>query len=184
MTLDKWGKDLLEDYFHNQDKNLVDRLLEKFKAIKSREEISRITGIKDKWILDKLMALGVQPQMLMALTLVPLIEVAWADGVITKEERETILAEADRSGVEEGSETYDLLSNWLETQPEPRLYMSWNLYAGGLCEEMNSDQIAIFRKDVLARAYAVAKASGGIPEIGKVSKTEKVIIEKLEAPFK
>jgi tellurite resistance protein len=184
MTLEKWGKDLVEQYFHMQDKNLVEQLIAQFKAIKTREELSRITGIKNKWVLQKLMDLGVQPQMMMVLTLVPLLEVAWADGHISKEERELILKEASKTGIAEGTEAYMLLSSLLETKPENQLFTSWNVYVEGVCNELSANQIVDFKNDVLARAKAVAEASGGILGIGKVSKSEKLVLEKLEAPFR
>jgi len=184
MTLENWGKDLVEQYFNKQDKNLIEQLIAKFKAIKTREELSRITGIKSKWVLQKLMDLGVQPQMMMVLTLVPLLEVAWADGHISKEERELILKEASKTGIEDGTEAYMLLSNWLETKPENQLFTSWNVYVEGLCNELSANQIVDFKNDVLARAKAVAEASGGILGIGKVSKSEKLVLEKLETPFR
>jgi hypothetical protein len=184
MTLEKWGKDLVEQYFHKQDKNLIEELIAKFKAIKTREKLSRITGIKNKWVLQKLMDLGVQPQIMMVLTLVPLLEVAWADGNISKEERELILKEASKTGIEDGTEAYTMLSRWLEKKPGKRLFTSWNVYVEGLCDELTAKQTVDLKNDVLARAKAVAEASGGIFGIGKVSKSEKLVLEKLEAPFR
>ena len=184
MTLEKSGKDLVEAYFHNQDKNLIEQLIAKFNAIKTREELSSITGIKSKWVLQKLMDLGVQPQMMMVLTLVPLLEVAWADGHISKEERELILKEASKSGIEVGTEAYMLLSSWLGTKPKKQLFTSWNVYVEGLCNELSANQIVDLKNDVLARARAVAEASGGILGVGKISKSEKLVLEKLEAPFR
>jgi hypothetical protein len=184
MTLEKSGKDLVEHYFHKQDKNLIEQLIAKIKEIKTREELSRLTGIKNKWVLQKLIDLGVQPQMMMVLTLVPLLEVAWADGHISKEERDLILKEADKTGIEDGTEAYMLLSSWLGAKPEKQLFTSWNVYVEGLCNELSANQIVDFKNDVLARAKAVAEASGGILGIGKVSKSEKLALEKLEAPFR
>ena len=184
MKLEKWGTDLVEKYFHKQDKNLIEQLIAKFNAIKTREELSRITGIKSKWVLQKLMDLGVQPHMMMVLTLVPLLEVAWADGHISEEERELILKEASKTGIEVGTEAYMLLSSWLETKPENQLFTSWNVYVEGLCNELSANQIVDLKNDVLARAKAVAEASGGILGVGKVSKSEKLVLEKLEAPFR
>jgi hypothetical protein len=183
MTLEKWGKDLVEEYFQKQDKNLIEELIAKFKAIKTREKLSRITGIKNKWVLQRLMDLGVQPEIMMVLTLVPLLEVAWADGHISKEERELILKEASKTGIEEGSAAHTLLSKWLGTKPGKRLFKCWNVYVDGLCDELSQDRIEDLKNDVLARAKAVAEASGGIFGIGKVSKSEKLVLEKLEAPF-
>ena len=184
MKLEKWGTDLVEKYFHKQDKNLIEQLIAKFNAIKTREELSRITGIKSKWVLQKLMDLGVQPHMMMVLTLVPLLEVAWADGHISEEEREVLLKEASKTGIEVGTEAYMLLSSLLGTKPENQLFTSWNVYVEGLCNELSANQIVDLKNDVLARAKAVAEASGGILGVGKVSKSEKLALEKLEAPFR
>ena len=47
--------------------------------------LGRATGIDDPYLLARLAELGIRPETLAALTLIPLIETAWADGVMARE---------------------------------------------------------------------------------------------------
>ncbi len=93
--------------------------------------------------------------------LVPLVKVAWAEGRITKRERELIFGVAGRMGIAEGSASHERLSGWLEFHPPDdffldsleRLNSSW----GTLPEEEKN----LRRLDVLADCVNVAEASGG-----------------------
>ena len=71
----------------------------------------------DDAVLDKLVELGLKPNTIAALSLVPLIEVAWADGEIQDNERTAILQGAHGKGLEEGTDGYELLQTWLKGKP-------------------------------------------------------------------
>ena len=72
-------------------------------AAARRTSCARRPGMTDDAVLDKLVALGLRGNTIAALSLVPLIQVAWADGTIQDNERTAILQGAHGKGLEEGT---------------------------------------------------------------------------------
>jgi uncharacterized membrane protein YebE (DUF533 family) len=52
------------------------------------------------------------PELLATLVVVPLVEIAWADGHVHDNEKDAILSAADAIGVGKGSIDYDLLERY------------------------------------------------------------------------
>jgi hypothetical protein len=114
-----------------------------------------------------------------------LVEVAWADGKMDAKEKAAILQGAEAEGVAPGSEAFALLEDWLENRPPPRLLAAWRDYIGALCDAMLPEDRKELKREVLARAHAVAEAAGGFLGLGdKVSPEEKQVYGILETAFK
>jgi hypothetical protein len=135
-------------------------------------------------VLDKLLDLGVRPETVAALALVPLAEVAWADGSLDARERQLVLERAEKSGITPGSTDHALLESWLERRPEPRLLSAWIQMVRGLREHMTPEQAETLRASLIERAQAIASASGGVLGLGKVSGAEADMIQQLESAFR
>jgi hypothetical protein len=65
-------------------------------------------------VIDVLVELDVHAETVAAFSIVPLIEVAWADGGIHDKERAAILKAAEERGIEIGSPNHDLFERWLD----------------------------------------------------------------------
>jgi hypothetical protein len=178
------GKGLEEEFFHKEQARLLAKLREQAARESTREALAHASGIKNPAILDRLLALGVQPQTVTALSLVPLVEVAWADGAIDAAERRAIEERLGSLGIAAGSVEHELLESWLTHRPAPALLTAWTHLVQGLCEEMTAAQVADLKQQLLERARAVAGASGGFLGMGsKVSAAEAEMLRRLEAAF-
>ena len=163
------------------------RILEEFKKAVADEEkkieFREYLNIDNDEVLDALVDLAVEPETLVAFTLVPLVEVAWADGEIQPKERDAILKAAIERGVEEGSPTHTLLKNWLQTPPNPLLLETWRGYIQELMGSLGDRTRDHMKISVLGRARAIAEAAGGFLGIASISAGEKEMLEKLERAF-
>jgi Tellurite resistance protein TerB len=184
QNLGEKGRKLEEEFFRKEDQRLIQRLRELREKEISREMLARASGIKNDAILDRLVQLGVHAETVAALAIVPLVEVAWADGAIDEKEKRAILERAEKSGIAPGSTAHDLLTSWLERRPEPRLLTAWTHMVQGLRENLTPEQVESLRADLVERAHAVARASGGVLGVGKVSSAEAEMIRQLEAAFR
>ena len=178
------GRALEEEFFRKEDQRLTAKLRELKAKEASREELSRISGIKNTAILDRLVELGIHAETLVALSIVPLAEVAWADGAIDAKEEQAILDRAAKSGVTPGSSNHDLLKSWLERRPEPRLLTAWIHMVQGINENLTAEQVEALRAGLVERVQAVARASGGVLGVSKVSRAEAEMIRQLESAFR
>jgi len=178
------GRSLEDEFFRREDARLKENLREAAQREGAREALARATGIKNVKVLERLIDLEVRPETVTALSLVPLVEVAWADGSLDDAERRMILSRADTAGIAPGSSERALLEAWLTRQPDPKLFTAWAQLIQGLCEQMSREDVAILKEGLLDRARAVAGASGGFLGMGsKVSGAEADVIGRLERAF-
>lgn len=183
-TLRDRGRDLEDEFFRREDQRLIERLNE-LKAVETtREALAKASGVTKPAVLDKLVALGIRAETVTALFMVPLVEVAWADGTLDAKERRAILDRTGDSGVARGSAEYALIEAWLDRRPDPKLLTAWTHLVRGMCEQLGPDEAARLKAGLLERARAVAGASGGVLGIGsKVSNAEATVLAQLEAAF-
>jgi hypothetical protein len=147
--------------------------------------LASASGIESDEILEKLCALGVNAETWTAVSIVPLVEIAWADGKIDRAEREAVLSGAEANGVTSESPGYQLLESWLAHRPDGRLLEVWGAFIVGLCAELGESERESLKNQILGRARSVAEATGGFLGLGsKVSSEEEVILAELAKAFK
>lgn len=151
----------------------------------ARDLIAEATGITDTGLLAELAGLGIRVETLSALTLVPLIEVAWADAEMDDAERERILTGAASVGIEPGSTSYRLLEIWIEEAQAPDLTNLWHDFTRALCEQLSPAERQRLEKNVLGRARSVAAAAGDARnQTPHVSDVEEACLAKLAEAFR
>ena len=174
----------LEDSFFAKEN---ERILQELRVAKAREkmkmEFREYLNIDNEEIVEALVELEVEPETLIAFSLVPLVEVAWADGEIQPKERDAIIKAAIERGVEEGSPTCNLLRNWLQTKPDPKLLEVWKGYIDALKGSLGERSRAHLKVGTMGRAKAIAEAAGGFLGVASISAAEKQMLEELEWSF-
>jgi len=93
--------------------------------------------------------------------LVPLVKTAWAEGRVTRRERELIFEAARNMGIQPGSSSYRRLSEWLELHPTDEFYAESLRRLRGEIEKLPEEERTLRRLDVLSDCVNVAEASGG-----------------------
>ncbi|HEY6507232.1 MAG TPA: hypothetical protein VIY56_04415, partial [Vicinamibacterales bacterium] len=93
------GKSLEEAFFAKENARLLEQLRAKAKQDERRKALRDVIQIQDEGLVDHLLELGLGPETILAVTLIPLAMVAWADGAIEPKEREAIQRAAAEKGV-------------------------------------------------------------------------------------
>ena len=128
------------------------------------------TGLVDEEILGDLLKLGYTSETVMLLHLVPLLQMAWAEGGVSDNERKLIIEAARARGIEKDSPADRQLAQWLATRPSAHDLFEKTLRGiGAILESRPPEERASSQKDLLSRLTAIAGASGGILGFGKVS---------------
>ncbi|MBR0669272.1 hypothetical protein GXW71_33290 [Roseomonas hellenica] len=175
---------LEEAFFAKEDQRLRRQLREADEARSRREALAAASGIADDAVLDAVAALGMTGETLAALTLVPLVAVAWADGAIDDREREAVLAAAAEAGVAAQGAARELLDRWLREPPPRELLAAWADYTRAVSAKLDDAGLQALRAELVGRARRVAEASGGFLGLGrKVSDAEEAVLRRLEAAF-
>lgn len=182
-SLEERGRALEDEFFHKQDQAKLAAMKAKLETQSNKEELRKASGMSDDDVLDRLVALGLRANTIAALSLVPLVAVAWADGEIQDDEKAAILQGAHGKGLEEGSPGHDLLTGWLTKRPEDGLLSAWEGYIKALSSQLNDEQNKLLKNQILGFAKLVATAAGGILGFGKVSSKEEAVLTRIEAAF-
>ncbi|MEE2679483.1 MAG: hypothetical protein VX546_12960 [Myxococcota bacterium] len=178
------GKALEDEFFRRQSEDHRAKLREQETLGQRREALKHVAVITDDATIDRILDLGITAETWAAVSLVPLVEVAWANGQVEEQERRSVLAAAEANGVTPGSPSYALLDSWLAHRPDGRLMGTWAAYIAMLSAELSPAEKHALRDELMSRARHVAEAAGGFLGLGnKVSAEEKVILEELGKAF-
>lgn len=183
VTLEERGRALENQFYEKENQEKLAAMKQKLDAQRTKEELRKASGMSDDAVLDQLVTLGMRGNTIAALSLVPLIQVAWADGAIQDNERTAILQGAHGKGLEEGSPGYELLQSWLTRRPSDELFAAWEAYIKALASQLNDEQNRLLKNQIVGFAKLVATAAGGILGFGKVSATEEKVLDQIEAAF-
>ena len=180
-ALSKRGHSFEEVFFMQRNAELIAQRKKLEQMEKDKNALAEVSGIRNPKVLDKLVELEVPPATLASLTILPLVEVAWADGHLDEKEKKAVLAGAAKGGIIKDSVDYALLDAWLKERPSPKLLEAWIHYIAGLCEVMGPKELSDLKSEVLNRAKKVAEAAGGF--LSKISVEEKMVLKKMEDAF-
>ncbi len=182
-SLEERGRALENQFYEKENKEKLSAMKEKLDAQQSREDLRKASGMTDEKVLDRLVELGLKSNTIAALSLVPLIEVAWADGEIQDNELNAILQGAHAKGLEQGTDGYELLQTWLKSKPTTGLFEAWEGYIKALAGQLNDDQNRMLRTQIVGFAKMVASSAGGFLGIGKVSAGEEKALARIDSAF-
>lgn len=175
---------LEEAFFAQHNEELRRKMLQADAESSSREDLRAATGITDETVLSRLMNLRIGTGTLAALTLAPMVLVAWADGDVSAEERRAILAGAGQAGLTAGSPGLQLLDAWLNTRPGPELFHAWKDYVAALTDALPPPERRTLESSVLAQAHQVAAATGSFLGLtSPISSTENAMLRQLAQSF-
>ena len=147
-----------------------------------REELGGIASVlqSDADVAQEAMELGFDRETARILHLLPVIQMAWADGSVQDDERAKVLDLASDSGIANGTPAYDYLELLMEREPSPLYFQRTNSLIARMLEQ---DTGALGGDDLMKHVEAVAGAAGGFFGVGKISREERELIQKLHALF-
>ena len=84
--LEERRRALEESFFKDQNAKLLTAMQKKAALAEKRAALSESSGLTNRDLLELLLELEIDSETLAALTLIPLLEVAWADGSIAQQD--------------------------------------------------------------------------------------------------
>jgi len=135
-------------------------------------------GMTDAELRDELNGLGIHEEDGSLVLLLPLLQVAWADGEIQAEERARVLQIAQDHGWVAPS-TAPLLEGWLTFRPSLGYFGKANAVLRGLLGRAHGLPTRIEPQALLSLCETVAEAAGGILGFGAIERREKGVLTEL-----
>lgn len=178
-SLEARRKALEDSFFAEKDYRLLQSLRNELHDMEQRKQLAHVSSILNEEVLQDMVQCGIRAETLAAMRMIPWIEVAWADGDVSSDERAAILKAAHEIGVQEGTASHQILENWLKERPDLKLIDTWKAYMVELAKMMPAETMANLRADLIERLNTIASASGGILGFAKISKTEMDCIDRL-----
>lgn len=173
-----------DDYFRKKDRELVEKMRAAAAADRAKSELSARTGLSDPALLGELSALGFTPETVSVLPLVPIVEMAWAEGGVTAAERTMLVTLARGRGIAEGSPADRQLSEWLARQPSPSVFERATRLIRAMLDTGTPEGGKLTADELIKYSEKIAAASGGILGIGKVSAEERATLARIVAALK
>ena len=176
-------KNALEnEFFARQEREALESMRARNAAKAKRDALSDASGITDGGVLDALESAGIDAETLTAISLVPLVAVAWADGKLDDSEREAIEKAAEEANA--GADARALLQGWLSKAPSASLTDAWKGYIQALQPGLSASARAELQSRLIGGAREVAEAAGGFLGFGnKISSEEAAVLDELAACF-
>jgi hypothetical protein len=109
-------------FFRRWDAELLKRMREQADLDQLTQSLADKLNVHDPALLRKVVDQGVSLETGPAFLLAPYVQIAWAEGKVTKEEKELILSMARERGIEDGSPAQAKLLEWLARRPSDELF--------------------------------------------------------------
>ena len=183
-AFERRGSALENEFFHRVDAQLAAQLRARMEAEEQQAALAKVCGVQNAEVVAALVKSGIQPQTLAALSLVPLVRVAWADRAMSPEEKAAILRAAAENHCEAGSASYQLLESWLGHAPPVSLFETWAQFVAELKKTCDAGHFEQLRDGILKNAQAVASASGGFLGIHTTSASEEKALSEIATAFR
>jgi hypothetical protein len=104
-------------YFHQQDEKLIEKLRARAKLAEIAAALADKLHVDNPQLLQRIAELGVVRGTGAAFLLLPLVQVAWADGKVTHHERDAVLRIGQHRGLEPGGPEHAQITKWLAERP-------------------------------------------------------------------
>ena len=173
-----------EEYFRRKDRELIERMRQEAASATAQKALESATGIREPETLKELADLGFTPQTLSLLPLVPLVQVAWAEGGVSAREREMIVDFARARDIAEGSEADLQLQAWLEQRPSHETFQKARRLIGAILQTPEGAEMHVSGDDLMKLCEDIAGASGGLFGFGSISTEERNALRQIAAQLK
>jgi hypothetical protein len=170
-----------EEYFRKRERELIEKMRKRAADEANRRALGQQTGLADEEILEDLRSLGYTSETVMLLHVVPLVQIAWAEGSVSDAERALIVKAARSRGVAPGSAADLQLTDWLTNRPSDEFFERTLRAIGAVLEARAPDERDSGRRDLLSYLSAIAEASGGLLGFGAVSSEERQLLARVTA---
>ncbi len=175
------GSTLTESFYRGLDRRAILEAIRAQSAGDGGRTLSAVWGIRDEAVLRRFEKLGLTPETVAAISLTPLVLVAWANGSVDEKERAAVLEAAESYELTPGDASHSILQGRLTEKPDRDLLETWRSYVRTLAAALDGETLGIVRREIMDRAHRVAEASGGVLGMGsKISRAERAILGHLE----
>ena len=170
---------LEEEYFWRKERALLARLREERRRQREIHALGARLHVGDEVLLAELQRVGFTSENVDLLHLVPLVEVAWSDGVASPGERRRILARAATYGIGAGSPSCAQLTGWLNHRPDSHFF---DISLDAVCAILRGEDLEQRTADertLVEGCTTIAGATGETLGLVRVNNAERKCLDRI-----
>jgi hypothetical protein len=169
-----------EEFFRKKESELVEQIRRRTAKQTEHDELAEAVGVADEEILSTLQEMGYTRDTVGLLHLVPLVQIAWASGSVTRHERELVLRLCEWRGLEKDSPAWKQLNNLLDEHPSDEFFLTTLRIIRHLLDYQIVKEPAVGRTDLISFCIRIARVSSGFLGLGSnISEGEQVALDQI-----
>jgi hypothetical protein len=141
--------------------------------------VSRAIGVSNRALVIRLQYAGFTAETIALLELAPLVEIAWADGVVSERQRRLILQIAAREAVMEDTAAHERLVAWLERCPSDEVFAVALAAIRAKLHALEPEVHGMLHRRFVGDCTAVALAADSALEDNKISMDEGRVLARI-----
>jgi hypothetical protein len=115
-------KAMEEAYFRGEDAKLLQKLRQRADLDEIAIALGQKLQVDNPDLLRRVRELGITADAAPAFFVAPLVQVAWAEGKVSRQEHDTVLRLARERGIQPSSPAYAQLEEWLRVRPSDEFF--------------------------------------------------------------
>lgn len=169
-----------DEVSRRRDQELSERQRRYAEAEAERRLIARAIGMDDHEVVLDLQLADYRADTIVLLELAPSVQVAWADGSVSKCERELLFEIAAREHVAQDSPAHIQLDMWLDRLPSAHLFDTSLRAISRILASLQPEVRESLRRKVIQDCTTIGAASRGVLGWGRpLSSEEQQVIERV-----
>lgn len=169
-------------FFRRLDRERLDRARRTSALDEERRELGALTGLRARDV-DALQARGFTPETIALLPLVPLIQLAWAQGHVTDGERAMIVQLARDRAIPDGGPADQQLAEWLCEPPRAEVFAGASRFVGAMLQRSASVVDGLTADALVEYCERIAAVSGFLA-LGRVGVEERELLTRIARDLK
>lgn len=146
------------------------------------DSVASSIGVYDEGLCEEMLALGFDGDTAPFIGFIPMIQVAWADGVVDDKEQKKLRELSTARGVQEGTKEDQFIQGLISKRPSDDFFKKSNEIIRRILAKFPEDIQATELETLSDFCVAVAAASGGVMGMGnKISKEERELMREIAA---
>lgn len=178
------GRALEEEYFRKKDRELLEKMRLASEAERTEKDLAASTGVHDAQVLKDMAALGFTPETVVLLPLVPVLQVAWAEGGVTDAERRLLVKLARARGIVEGSGADSQLAQWMTERPDQAVFDGATRLVRAMLEAQPDGARDLEAGDIVRYCEQIANASGPFLSLRRISPEERELLNTIKGALR
>jgi ribosomal protein L32E len=169
-----------DEYFWRRDQELIEKMRRAATADQANRELGLKVGLNDPELVKELAGLGFTTDTVDLLPLMPLIQMAWAEGGVSDAERQLIVKLARSRGIADGSAADRQLAAWLAAAPDEQVFARSTRLIRAMLNSPDA-KAGLSPDDLVRHSEEIAAASGGVLGMRKISAEERALLAQIAA---